>query len=229
MIVSTPEEFDLDDTNKEVECATHPEQEGRMVCRFGDMAPGEEGRLNFRGEYRDHGAMRTHVSVESLTDDPVLGNNRDDERVSVHENERPEAVDLGACDGGPVRLIGGDSPSVPSPPDSTGDGIEVLSDLEVRLNGKTIFEDDDGQPEVNGPPLFSPLDPIEFQADNGDRLQIIANNGMFSGAFLDPLSLVCPDGSEQELTSGTFDPAPPAGSTFFDEEFVLALGGPSGP
>jgi len=39
VIVSTPEEFDLDDINKEIECATHPEQESRMVCRFGDMAP----------------------------------------------------------------------------------------------------------------------------------------------------------------------------------------------
>ena len=199
------------------------EPHGLPLRRHG---PGEEGRLNFRGEYRDHGAMRTHVSAESLTEDPNVGNNHEEHRVSVHENKRPEAVDLGACDGGPVRLIGGDSAAFPSPPESSGDEIEVFSDLEVRLNGKTIFEDDDGQPEINSPP-FSPLDPIEFDASNGDRLQIIAKAGVIAPfGFLDPLSLVCADGSEQELTSGIDTPVPaPAGTTFFDEESVLALGG----
>ena len=37
--------------------------------------------------------MRTHVSAESLTEDPNVGNNHEEHRVSVHENKRPEAVD----------------------------------------------------------------------------------------------------------------------------------------
>ena len=77
----------------------------------------------------------------------------------MHENERPKPVgDALACGSGPVTLIGGDSDS-PFLPDAGGDEIGVVSDLEVRLNGQTIFEDDDGLP--NSSAIFgfgSPLD-----------------------------------------------------------------------
>ena len=110
--------------------------------------------------------------------------------------------------------------------DAGGDEIDVVSDLEVRLNGQTIFEDDDGLPNSSAIFLFgSPLDPIEFQAEDGDRLQVIANRGFVNFGFLDPLTLVCSDGREQELTDGDpFDPGP-AGADFFDDEFVIQLGG----
>jgi hypothetical protein len=159
IIVSTPHAFDLDKVNHDGECETNPEGEGRMVCSFGDLSAGAQIELKFSGEFRQDRRFRTHVFVESTTPDSDPTNNNDKQRFKVHENERPKPVgDALACGSGPVTLIGGDSDS-PFLPDAGGDEIDVVSDLEVRLNGQTIFEDDDGLP--NSSAIFgfgSPLD-----------------------------------------------------------------------
>lgn len=63
------------------------------------------------------------------------------------------------------------------------------------------------------------LDPIEFDAKDGDTLRIIAETDA-GLRFLDPLTLECPDDTGQELTDGV-----PVGvgapGTFFDELFVI--------
>jgi len=87
LVVSTPEEFDLDEVNQEGECQTNPGGEGRMVCSYGDLAPGAEISLKFRGQFRDDEGFRTHVFVESVTPDPDPSNNSDRQGSSVHENE----------------------------------------------------------------------------------------------------------------------------------------------
>ncbi len=194
-----------------------------MVCSFGDLSPGAQIELKFSGQFRQDKRFRTHVFVESTTPDSDPTNNNDRQRFKVHENERPKPVGNAlACGSGPVRLVGGDQSGTAG--DSGGDDIEVFSDLEVRLNGETIFEDDNGFPQV---PPFGALDPIEFQAEDGDRLQVIARVGFLAPAeFLDPLTLVCDDGREQELTDGVpfGPPSGGPGSTFFDDEFTIDLG-----
>ena len=87
LVISTPEEFNLDEVNQEGECQTNPGGEGRMVCSYGDLAPGAEISLKFRGQFRDDEDFRTHVFVESVTPDPDPSNNRDRQGSSVHENE----------------------------------------------------------------------------------------------------------------------------------------------
>jgi len=105
--------------------------------------------------------------------------------------------------------------------DSGDDDIDVLSDLEVELNGETIFEDDDAFP--NSVP-FAALDPIEFQAQDGDRLRIIARTGVSPISSLDALSLFCSDGREQDLTDGESPAVPGSFQEFFNEEFTIDLG-----
>ena len=225
VVVSSSEDFDLDEVNHEGECQTNPGGEGRMVCSYGDLAPGAELVLKFRGQFRDKaGRTRTHVYVAGLSPDPDPTNNHDRQGSRVNENEVEVEVEVvGACAGGTLRLIGGDGDQGTLFPDSTGEGIEVVSDLEVRLNGETIFEDDDNDFEFNALGR-NPLDPIEFEANPGDRLRIIAESDRFGERFLDPLALECPDGTQQELTEGVAGAVAPPNTVFFDEEFVIGLG-----
>jgi len=226
VVVSNSEDFDLDEVNHEGECQTNPGGEGRMVCSYGDLAPGAELVLKFRGQFRDKaGRTRTHVYVAGLSPDPDPTNNHDRQGSRVNENEVEVEVEVvGACAGGTLRLIGGDGDQGGITfPDSTGEGIEVVSDLEVRLNGETIFKDDDDDFEFDALGR-SPLDPIEFEANPGDRLRIIADSGPIGVRFLDPLALVCPDGTQQELTEGVPGALAPPNTVFFDEEFVIGLG-----
>jgi hypothetical protein len=122
-----------------------------------------------------------------------------------------------------VTLKGGDRPNDSA--DSGGDGIEVSSDLEVRLNGETIFEDDNDTPQFAPASMVvgagPPIDPIEFRAKPGDRLQIIATTGTTGNQYLDPLFLACPGQPDQQLTEGVGDAAPGPNVEFFNEEFVI--------
>lgn len=85
VVVDTPGEFDLDDTDHEAECVTNPEADGRMICYLGDLPPGADVRLTFQGEYREDGDANTHVSVWSTTPDPDPGNDSETQPVRVYD------------------------------------------------------------------------------------------------------------------------------------------------
>jgi len=88
VVVDTPGEFDLDDTDHEAECVTNPEADGRMICYLGDLPAGAEVRLTFEGEYREDGEANTHVSVWSQTADPDPTNDSETQRVRVYDRDR---------------------------------------------------------------------------------------------------------------------------------------------
>lgn len=134
----------------------------------------------------------------------------------------PEVAHASACGTGPLRLVGGDSPFLGSP-ESVGEDIEVLSDLTVRRDGVTVFDDHDGVPQI--PPLQG-LAPIVLAGENGDQLEITANTGVTSARFLDPLALVCDDGRRQVLSGGKRDAVSRPNRDFFRETFTIGIGGP---
>jgi len=216
VIVSTSEDFDLDEVNHEGECQTNPGEEGRMVCSYGDLPPGTELRLKFRGAFRDRaGHTRTNVYVEGLSSDPDPTNNHNRQGERVHDNAPAEdfpnapAEDFpdGPC-AGTLTLSGGLDPEDP---------IAVDDDLEVFLRGETIFEDNDE--------ISTIVDPITFTAANRDELRVVASNSdFFDGAeFLDELFLHCDDGRIQVLDDDGFarGGSNPPGETFFDRTFSI--------
>ncbi len=119
LVVSTPDKFDLDEVNQEGECQTNPGGEGRMVCSYGDLAPGAEISLKFRGQFRHDEDFRTHVFVESVTPDPDPSNNRDRQGSSVHENE---GGDQGPKNQGPTK----GAPAVGPVEDGDGNDIDFF-------------------------------------------------------------------------------------------------------
>lgn len=88
-----------------------------MVCSYGDLAPGAEIVLRFRGQFRDDEDSRTHVFVESLTPDPDPSNNHDRQGVSTHENES------GGGGQGPAK---GAPTSTPGASEGNGDDIDFF-------------------------------------------------------------------------------------------------------
>lgn len=81
---------------------------------------------------------------------------------------------------------------------SVDDPIAVDDDLTVYLNDHEIFQDHDG--------TISILPPIPFQADNGDRLTVVARDVAACGRSIGPLWLHCADGAGSRfLTGGTDD------------------------
>jgi hypothetical protein len=113
---------------------------------------------------------------------------------------------------GAVTLSGGPAPTEP---------ISVDDDLELRRNGETFFDDADGFAQDH--------DPIGFTAGFGDRLRVIATNGVFGAAeHIDPLYLTCDANDEQQILDeiGFDAPDGPVGEVFYDETFTIELGPP---
>ena len=113
---------------------------------------------------------------------------------------------------GAVTLSGGPAPT---------EQISVDDDLELRLNGDQFFVDEDG--------FAQDFDPIGFTSEFGDRLRVIATNGVFGGPeHIDPLYLTCDANDEQQVLDDTGFDAPdgPIGDVFYDETFTIELGPP---
>jgi hypothetical protein len=113
-----------------------------------------------------------------------------------------------ACPGGALTLSGGTSPT---------ETIGVDDDLEVRLNGVTIF--------LNNDQFATELPPISFTADLGDQLRVITTNSIIFGGHegIDPLYLHCDaTGDIQVLDPVGIDIASgPPGEVFSDRTFII--------
>jgi hypothetical protein len=98
--------------------------------------------------------------------------------------------------------------------------IDADDDLEVFVEGESVFKDDDGFAQAL-PPIN--LGPVGF----GEEIRIVATNGPFGGPVgLDPISVQCstPGGSGSAVLDGTgvasgSDQA--ANSVFYDETYVM--------
>lgn len=118
-------------------------------------------------------------------------------------------------------LSGGPSPTTE---------IQVDDDLEVRVNGKTVFQDDDGTDtgsikRNNGPGFKG--EPIEFTATLGDTLRIIATDGGV-GFSLSPLYLHIGERSFKITDGVPGEPSPKdLPYVFFDETFTIPSPGSS--
>ena len=111
------------------------------------------------------------------------------------------------CPGGALTLSGGTSPA---------ETIGVDDDLELRLNGVTIFR--------NADQFATELPPITFTTDFGDHLRVIATNWIVFGGHegIDPLYLHCnATGDSQVLDPvGINIASGPPGEVFSDRTFT---------
>ena len=145
VVVSTPKEFNLNEVNHEAECEHNPGDEGRMVCRYGDLAPGAELRLRFRGDFHGDGRSWTHVFVRSASMDPDPGNNHAREEVTV-EKEESQDDDF---DGD--RVTGEFTLRDPDEPVHSADAVEppsVGGDFEIDARSGPNGEDARGRYSV---------------------------------------------------------------------------------
>ena len=155
LVASTPDEFDLDEVNQEGECQTNPGGEGRMVCSYGDLAPGAEISLKFRGQFRDDEGFRTHVFVESVTPDPDPSNNSDRQGSSVHENEGGDQGPNG--DQGPTKGAPAAGPVEDGEDGNDIDFFEIVVPLAMPLQSGEV-----GTNEV------APPTPYRFETPDDD-------------------------------------------------------------
>ena len=104
------------------------------------------------------------------------------------------------------------------------DPVCVDDDLEVRLNGSTVFVDDDEFATCNPPISLGSV-------DNGDQLRVIASDSSIFGGnrFLSPLHLHCPSTGAQQTLDADGHPAEccfapqPGGVVFYDQTFTVSL------
>jgi hypothetical protein len=112
------------------------------------------------------------------------------------------------CPAGALTLSGGTSPT---------ETIGVDDDLELRLNGVTIFSNTDQ--------FATELPPISFTADFGDELRVIATNSTVFGGHegIDPLYLHCDATGEIQVLDpvGIDIPSGPPGEVFSDRTFII--------
>jgi hypothetical protein len=121
------------------------------------------------------------------------------------------SVGLASADSYTYTLSGGPSPETP---------LVVDDDLEVKVNGKTVFVDDDGVSTHDGRATWKGA-PITFSASPGDVLRIIATNPGGVDIELSELYLHV-NGQSLKLSDGV----PKAQSeeyTFFDERFTISI------
>jgi hypothetical protein len=111
--------------------------------------------------------------------------------------------------------------------DSVFDYFTVDDDVVIKLNGITIYSDQNG--------AHDNLPPFDFEAQVGDTLEIIAEDVNYCMKELDPLVLHWGTGDMQELNGGVCDSAcetdscytgnyaGPWPNVFLDEEYVIAV------
>jgi hypothetical protein len=99
--------------------------------------------------------------------------------------------------------------------------LVVDDDLEVKVNGETVFIDDDGYATLDGRASWNG-GPITFSALPGDELEVIATNPGGGGIELSALYLHAGDESLQ-LSDGV--PNAPGGDLyeFFRERFTILM------
>ncbi|MEA1906371.1 MAG: hypothetical protein U9N12_05385 [Euryarchaeota archaeon] len=99
--------------------------------------------------------------------------------------------------------------------------LVVDDDLEVKVNGETVFTDDDGYATPDGRASWKG-DPITFSALPGDELEIIATNPGGGGIELSALYLHA-DGESVQLSDGV--PNTPGSDLpgFFRERFTISI------
>ena len=125
-----------------------------------------------------------------------------------------------------------------SPPPGTGDcasavlsggpggteNVDVDDDLQIFVNGTSVFVDDDEFASAHPPISVGPV-------SNGDQIRVVASDSEIFGGnrFLSPLYLHCPStGAVQTLDANGHPPdccyAPvPGGVVFYDQTFTVAL------
>jgi hypothetical protein len=109
-------------------------------------------------------------------------------------------------------LAGGPNPTDP---------VCVDDDLEVQLNGTTVFDDNSGVAECHPPISLGSV-------NNGDQVRVIAVDTFGVCHGLSPLHLHCPStGASQTLDADGFpsvcDGAPGTTEPFYDETFTVNL------
>ena len=99
--------------------------------------------------------------------------------------------------------------------------LVVDDDLEVKVNGETVFIDDDGYATLDGRASWKG-EPITFSALPGDELEIIATNPGGGGIELSALYLHA-GGESVHLSDGV--PNAPGGDLyeFFRERFTISI------
>lgn len=112
------------------------------------------------------------------------------------------------CPAGALTLSGGTSAT---------ETIGVDDDLELRLNGVTIYR--------NADQFATELPAIAFSADYGDQLRVIATNSIIFGGHegIDPLYLHCDATSDIQVLDpvGIDIPSGPPGEVFSDRTFII--------
>jgi|GEM_PF-3269192 len=111
-----------------------------------------------------------------------------------------------------LYLSGGPSPDTP---------LVVDADLEVMVNGKTVFLDDDRVNTSDGRAWWKGT-PIPFFASPGDTLRIIATNPGGTDIELSELYLHVKKGQSLKLTDGVTRRSSEI-YTFFDQNFTIPI------
>jgi len=135
--------------------------------------------------------------------------------VRVSRIQAVQEVEDGGGDGPTCTLSASPSPETP---------LVVDDDLEVKLNGETVFIDDDGYATLDGRAIWKG-DPITFSALPGDELEIIATNPGVREIELSALYLHA-GGESVQLSDGV--PKAPGGDLyeFFRECFTISIPAP---
>ena len=122
------------------------------------------------------------------------------------------SVGLASADSYTYTLSGGTLPGIP---------LVVDDDLEVKVNGKTVFVDDDGYSTLDARATWKGT-PITFSASPGDVLQIIATNPGGADIELSPLYLHV-NGQSLKLSSGVPLRKSDDVGEFFSESFTISI------
>jgi|GEM_PF-3812240 len=119
-----------------------------------------------------------------------------------------------------VEVVDGDYIYTLSGGPSSNTSIVVDDDLEIMVNGKTVFKDYDEVSTYDGRASWKGK-PISFSASNGDTLRIITTNHGRIDIELSPLYLHV-NGQSEKLSDGV--PNTKSNVTmFFDESFTISI------
>lgn len=178
-----------------------------MECNFGVLPAGQTLDFYFSGRFEGLDDGATIATVGSVSGAVQVTVERQDNEGDDSSGSQPAARSL-TCPGGNVTLSGGSDPN---------ETIGVDDDLQVFLNGKSIFNDDDE--------FAQDIPPIEFSEKQGNRLRVVASNSELFGGHeqIDPLYLHCDaTGETQVLDPNGFEAAEgPPGEVFYDETFTI--------
>ncbi|MEJ7717081.1 MAG: hypothetical protein WKF31_03620 [Thermoleophilaceae bacterium] len=141
--------------------------------------PGAELTLKFRGQFRDNGNARTHVSASSTTPDPNPDNNRPGgERTNVQENENDGPAKPGQQSDG----VAGGPPSCASPFPSRAatcrwtSRMRAPSSRRSRSTSRASSSTSTSGSTSSGTPSTADLE-IEIEGPDGTTVTLVDNRG----------------------------------------------------